>query len=91
MSNQWNTGFTDNVTVTAGTAAIHGWTVTWTWPNGQQVTSAWNATVSQSGAAVTASNLSYNGSLGAGASTTFGFQGTWTGANGTPTLTCTAS
>jgi hypothetical protein len=39
---------------------------------------------------VTANNLSYNGTLAAGQSTTFGFTGTYTSSNATPTsLTCT--
>jgi len=37
---------------------------------------------------VTVKNVSYNGSLGAGASTTFGFLAN--GAPSTPTLTCTS-
>jgi len=40
---------------------------------------------------VTARNVSYNGSIGAGASTQFGFLGTWNGTNSVPSLTCTAS
>jgi chitodextrinase len=92
VTNQWNYGFTDTVTVTnRGTSATHGWTVTWTWPNGQQETSAWNAAVSQSGSAVSATSLSYNGAIAAGGNTTFGVQGTWSGSNGVPTLSCTAS
>ncbi|MFC1420336.1 GH12 family glycosyl hydrolase domain-containing protein [Streptacidiphilus cavernicola] len=90
--NQWNSGFTDTVTVTnTGSAPTKGWTVGWTWPNGQQVTGSWNATLSQSGSAVTASGLSYNSAIAPAASTSFGFQGTWTGSNGAPTLSCTAS
>ncbi|MFC1406550.1 MULTISPECIES: GH12 family glycosyl hydrolase domain-containing protein [Streptacidiphilus] len=92
VTNQWTPGFTDTVTVTnKGTAATHGWTVTWTWPNGQQETSYWNTALTQTGSAVTATNLSYNGAIPAGGNTTFGVQGTWSGTNGTPTLSCTAS
>ncbi|MEV0608370.1 cellulase family glycosylhydrolase [Polymorphospora rubra] len=89
--NQWPGGFQGEVRVTAGSAAITRWTVTWTFANGQTVSSAWNATVTGTGSAVTARNLSYNGSLGAGASTTFGFLGSWTGTNGTPVASCTVS
>ncbi|MBY8879422.1 cellulose binding domain-containing protein [Streptomyces sp. PLK6-54] len=89
VSNDWGSGFTANVTVTSGSSAIHGWTVSWTYGGGQKITNAWNATVTQSGASVTAANASYNGSLGASASTSFGFQGT--GSGPVPTLTCTAS
>ncbi|BFV60954.1 hypothetical protein KCMC57_up60580 [Kitasatospora sp. CMC57] len=90
LDNQWNPGFTATVTVTA-TAPTKSWTVRWTWPNGQQLSSAWSATVQQSASSVTATSLAYNGTLAQGSSTTFGLQGTWTGANTAPTLTCTAA
>lgn len=89
VTSQWSGGFDANVTVTAGPSAISNWKVTWAFPNGQTVVSAWNAQVTQSGPDVTATNESYNGSLSAGASTQWGFEGTWSTANGTPTLTCT--
>lgn len=86
--NSWPGGFQGLVTVTAGNSAINGWTVRWTLSSGQQITQLWNGTLSASGSNVTVTNASYNGSLAAGASTTFGFT-----ANGTPsnaTLTCTS-
>lgn len=90
--NDWGGGFTADVTVTnSGSAATHGWTVSWTYGGNQKVTSSWNASVSQSGAAVTAGSMSYNGALAPAASTHFGVQGTYSGGNATPTLTCTAS
>lgn len=76
---------------TAGASAISNWTVTWTFANGQTISQAWNATVTSQGAAVTARNVSYNGTLAPGASTAFGFLASVTGANSVPTLTCTAS
>jgi hypothetical protein len=83
---QWAGGFTANVTVTnTGTSALSGWTVGWTYPGDSKITNAWNATVSQSGAAVTAKNMAYNGTLAAGASTSFGVQGTWSASNASPT------
>jgi lysophospholipase L1-like esterase len=87
----WPGGFQGQVTVTAGPAAISGWKVSWTYANGQTVTSYWSATVTSSGSAVTATNVSYNGALGAGAGTQFGFLGSWTGTNSVPTVSCTAS
>ncbi|MER6009031.1 cellulase family glycosylhydrolase [Nonomuraea angiospora] len=87
---QWAGGFQAEVRVTAGSSAIKGWTVTWTYANGQVVTNAWNATVSGSGSSVTARNMSYNGNLAAGAGTTFGFLGSWNGSNSVPTPSCTA-
>ncbi|MGI5151809.1 extracellular catalytic domain type 1 short-chain-length polyhydroxyalkanoate depolymerase [Plantactinospora sp. CA-294935] len=81
-ANSWTGGFTASVTVAnTSTTAVNGWTVQWNWPGNQQVTNAWNATVSQSGAQVTA----YNAAIGIGASVTFGVQGTYSGANQAPT------
>jgi mannan endo-1,4-beta-mannosidase len=88
---QWTGGFQGDVKVTAGSAAITGWKVTWTYANGQTITQSWSATVASSGSSVTATNVSYNGSLAAAASTDFGFIGSWTGTNSVPTLSCTAS
>jgi endo-1,4-beta-xylanase len=85
VTSQWNTGFTANVTVkNTGSSSVNGWQVAWAYPSGQRVTSAWNATVAQSGSGVTASNAPYNATIGAGASVSFGFNGTWSGANTGP-------
>lgn len=84
--NQCNVGFTADVTITnAGATAINGWTLRWTWLGNQQVTSAWNATVTQQGTQVTATNVSWNAGIAAGASTSFGFQATYSGSNPAPT------
>jgi mannan endo-1,4-beta-mannosidase len=89
---QWPGGFQGEVRVTAGSSAINGWTATWTFANGQAVSQAWGATITSSGSTVTARNVAYNGRLAAGASTTFGFIGSWNGANNAPAaLTCAAS
>ncbi|WP_347403597.1 carbohydrate-binding domain-containing protein [Solwaraspora sp. WMMD406] len=88
---QWQGGFQGDVRVTAGSSAIRGWRVTWTFANGQTISQSWNATITAAGSTVTATNVSFNGSLGAGASATFGFIGTWNGSNTAPTLTCTAT
>ncbi|MFF5175830.1 glycoside hydrolase family 9 protein [Micromonospora sp. NPDC000089] len=86
-ANTWDTGFTANVTVTnTGTTTINGWTLAFTFPStGQKAGQGWSANVTQTGAVVTATNLSYNGTLAAGASTSFGFNGTHTGSNPRPT------
>jgi hypothetical protein len=83
--NQWTGGFVAYVDVTAGASPVHGWTVTWTYQAGQQITSSWSAQVSQAGAAVTANSMSYNGELAAGATTEFGVQGTSGTSNPNPT------
>jgi endoglucanase len=91
LMGQWQGGFQAEVRVTAGGSGISGWTVAWTYANGQRVTQAWNATVSSNGSAVTARNVTYNGSIGAGGSTTFGFLGSSSGTNTVPSLSCTAN
>jgi mannan endo-1,4-beta-mannosidase len=91
ITGQWQGGFQGEVRVTAGSSAITGWTVNWTYANGQSVTQSWNTTLTSSGSSVTARNVSYNGALGAGATTMFGFLGSWTGTNSAPTPTCTAT
>ena len=91
-TSDWGNGFTANVVVTnTGTSATKGWKVTWTWSGNQQVTNMWNASNQQSGKSETATNASYNGVINPGSNTSFGFQGTYSGTNAAPTLTCTAS
>lgn len=85
VSNQWDTGFGANVVVTNTGDPLSSWTLEWTFAGNQQVTQGWNATISQSGAAATARNVSYNGSLATGGSTSFGFNGSYSGANPVPT------
>jgi poly(3-hydroxybutyrate) depolymerase len=83
--NPWNTGLTANVTVTnTGGSTINGWTVAFTLPSGQTITNGWNATYAPTSGRVTATNVSYNGTLAPGASVSFGFQATHTGDSGPP-------
>ena len=92
VAGQWQGGFQGEVRVTAGSIPITGWTVTWTFADGQSVSQAWNATATTAGGTVTARNAGYNGSLGAGGGTTFGFIGSWTGRNSVPAaVSCVAS
>ncbi|MFZ6029922.1 MAG: endo-1,4-beta-xylanase, partial [Chloroflexota bacterium] len=88
-ANSWNSGFTAEIKITNnGASPIQGWTLAYSYANGQQVTSAWNATVTQSGANVTASNPTshWNGNIPAnGGSVSFGVQGTHSGTNTNPT------
>jgi len=85
--NQWNNGFTAEVTIkNNGATAINGYTLAWVFTAGQQVTSGWNATFSQSGSTVNASNPAgnWNGTIAAGNTVSFGFQATHSGSNPTP-------
>ncbi|MDX3314013.1 glycoside hydrolase family 18 chitinase [Streptomyces sp. ME08-AFT2] len=79
-ASDWGTGFEGRWTVkNTGTTAISSWTVEWDFPSGTAVTSAWDADVTSSGTHWTARNKSWNGSLAAGASVSFGFNGTGAG------------
>jgi hypothetical protein len=66
------------------TVAWTSWTVGFSFTGGQKLTSFWNTTATQSGAAVTAVNVNYNGSVPVGGTVTFGLQGQWTGSNPSP-------
>jgi hypothetical protein len=90
LLNQWPGGFQASVTVrNDGTAALHGWTVKWTFADGQTIGNLWGATWTQTGADVTARSLAWNGTLAPGGSTWFGFTARLPGtANTAPTPSC---
>ena len=98
VQSQWSSGFTADVAVTNLGSALTSWTLTFDFPNANQtVTQGWSATWTQSATRVSAASLTWNGSLGTGASTSIGFAGAWSGANPVPTsfalngTTCTGS
>ncbi|WP_442304439.1 glycosyl hydrolase family 18 protein [Streptomyces sp. 2RAF24] len=77
----WGSGFEGKWTVkNTGTTSLSSWTVEWDYPSGTAVTSAWDATVTSSGTHWTAKNLGWNGSLAPGATVSFGFNGSGSGA-----------
>ncbi len=91
VASSWPGGFQSGITVTnKGSTPINSWTVTWTFASGETITQLWNGTATVTGAAVSVVNLSYNGALGAGGSTTFGFLGSGTPGSTVTGLTCTA-
>jgi hypothetical protein len=78
--NVWQGGFTANVTVkNTGSAAVDNWRLGFTLPSGQRVTNAWNASLSGSSGAVTASPVAHNARIAAGGTASFGFQGSYSG------------
>ncbi|GAB3654610.1 glycoside hydrolase family 6 protein [Glycomyces tarimensis] len=85
----WGSGWQGDVHVTAGEQSLNGWTLTWSWPSGQSVSSSWNVELSQSGQTVTASDLGWNGAIASGETrNAFGFIGS--GSSATPTIECSA-
>jgi poly(3-hydroxybutyrate) depolymerase len=94
----WNTGLTSEITVAnTGTAEIDGWSLVFTLPGGQTITSGWSASYSPTSGQVTAKNVDYNHDIAAGSSVRIGFQATHTGDTGEPTsytlngATCTVA
>jgi endoglucanase len=92
LSNQWTTvpgagGFQADIAIhNSGPTPIDGWTLSWSFGNGQTMAQLWNAAFSQSGADVSVrSNQTWNGTIAPGASVNaFGFIGAWSGSNSRP-------
>lgn len=88
-TSDWGTGFEGSYTITnAMSVPLTSWTVKFTLPVNERVTSLWNGTLSSSGNNYTVTNLSWNAPLAPGASATVGFNGSYTGTFANPTA-CT--
>jgi hypothetical protein len=88
ISPQNSSAFGAAITINnTGTTNLSSWKLTWAFANGQTVSQLWNGIEGQSGANVTVTNESYNGTIDAGGSLSgIGFNGTWNGAtNAVPT------
>jgi cellulase/cellobiase CelA1 len=81
VTSQWTGGFQGDVTITVTGGTVNGWSLGFSFGAGQVISQAWNATVSQSGAAVTAHDVSWNANLG---TAEFGFLASWNGSNPVP-------
>lgn len=83
---QWSGGFVANVTVTnlCSTPIFACWTVQFTFTTGQQITTGWNASFSQSGSILAATVCV---EIPPGGSYSFGFSGIWSGSNPPPIIT----
>ncbi|MGV9347691.1 cellulose binding domain-containing protein [Streptomyces spiralis] len=72
-----------------GSGTLQGWTVKPPLPSGESLTAVWNGQNTGTSGTVSVRNVSWNGTLGAGGSTTFGF--TVSGGSAPPaTLMCTS-
>jgi hypothetical protein len=90
VTNSWSGAFQGNVTVrNNGSTPINSWAVSWAFPGGQTLGQVWNGTASTSGSNVTVRNMSYNGTVPGGGTTTFGFLGNGS-APGSLSMTCTS-
>ena len=70
------------------TSTISSWKVTSAYANGQTVSNTYGANVVQSGASVTATNMSYNACPVERSEHELRRRGTWSGTNSVPTLSC---
>ncbi|MEJ3745784.1 cellulose binding domain-containing protein [Actinomycetes bacterium KLBMP 9797] len=85
----WQGGFQAEIIVrNGGTAPIAGWTIAFRFTAGEQISQLWGGQGTQNGASVTIQNVSYNGSLAPGATTTVGFIGRWSGSGPPPPVAC---
>ena len=85
ITNEWPDGFQADVRLTnTGSAPWNGWTLNWSFTDGQKVTQLWNASHTQTGPAVSVRNTDWNGTVAPGSSAAFGFTGSRTGANARP-------
>ncbi|MFI8164860.1 cellulose binding domain-containing protein [Streptomyces sp. NPDC085931] len=85
VTSQWPGGFQAEVQLTnTGTGPWNGWSLAWSFADGQKLAQAWNAEAAQSGTAVTARNVGWNGTVVKGASVSFGFTASWSGSNTKP-------
>ncbi|WP_238412665.1 extracellular catalytic domain type 1 short-chain-length polyhydroxyalkanoate depolymerase [Saccharothrix deserti] len=83
----WNTGLTTTITITnTGSLAVNGWSLAFTLPSGQTITSGWNATYSPTSGPVTAKNVAHNATIApVNGYVSIGFQANHTGNTGEPT------
>ncbi len=89
--NTWPGGYQAEVTVANnGAATLNGWTVRLTLASGQAISSLWNGVNTGTSGSVSVRNAAYNGTLGANASTTFGFTATGNGATAPSGVSCTS-
>ncbi|WP_031105942.1 cellulose binding domain-containing protein [Streptomyces sp. NRRL S-146] len=85
ITSQWSGGFQADVRLTnTGTRPWTGWSLAWTFTDGQKLTQAWNAEAAQSGSTVTAKNVAWNASVAAWSSVSFGFTASRSDANAKP-------
>lgn len=87
ITNQWAGGFQAGLSITnTGSTALNGWSLVFSFANGQTITQIWNGTAAQSGSQVTITNLSYDGAIAPGATlSSVGFLGSWNATNSAPT------
>jgi hypothetical protein len=81
----WGTGYSGQYTITnPGTAAVTGWTLAFTLPNGTSLTSLWDGSYTDDGGQVTVTNDGWDATISPGATVTVGFETESAGTAGQP-------
>ncbi|MFH9177002.1 cellulase family glycosylhydrolase [Streptomyces albogriseolus] len=87
VTGEWPGGFQSEVVVrNTGSTAVDGWTLRWTFPAGQRITSLWGGTVTQSGAEVSVAAAPYTATIPPSGAVSLGFTGSRAGTNTHPTV-----
>ncbi|MFE4061683.1 cellulase family glycosylhydrolase [Streptomyces sp. NPDC059096] len=85
VSGQWSGGFQGEIVIrNTGASTVNGWTLGFTFPNGQRITNMWGGTATQNGSAVGVAAASYTAVIAPNATVAVGFTASWTGTNGKP-------
>jgi hypothetical protein len=76
ITDQWSGGFTSAVTlINTSNAPIDGWTLMWTFPNGQSALDVWNGVASSHGDMVSIHNTAGNEIVAPASTAVFRFTG----------------
>ncbi|NEC47150.1 cellulase family glycosylhydrolase [Actinospica acidiphila] len=87
VTGEWPGGFQGEIVLrNTGSTTVDGWTLRWTFPAGQRITSLWGGTVTQSGAEVSVTAAPYTATIPPSGSVALGFTGTRPGAAGSPAV-----
>lgn len=85
VTNEWPGGFQGEVTVrNTGGSAVDGWTLNWTFPGAQRITTLWGGTPVQTGSEVSVASVPYTAAIPAAGSVTLGFTATTTDRDPSP-------
>jgi endoglucanase len=86
LINSWSDGFQAEINMAnTGANNITPWVLTFTFPGDQQINDMWDATYTQSGESVTVDPESYDEEISVNSAIGFGFTGTFTNSDATPT------
>ncbi|MFI9762761.1 cellulase family glycosylhydrolase [Streptomyces sp. NPDC051963] len=83
--NEWPGGFQGEIVIrNTGATALSGWSLAFSFPDGQTITNMWGGTPAQTGGAVTVTPASYTSTIPAAGSVTVGFTGSKGATNTAP-------